>query len=60
MQPVLKAPGSVLSQLIHYGPLSEFAFKFKLRRYGTAVINDSKNLFHLSYPAGSSTLDPKP
>ena len=33
MKPVLKAPGSVDLKLRYDGPLSNFAFNFKLRRY---------------------------
>ena len=32
-EPVLKAPGSTLLKLKHDGPLSNFAFNLKLRRY---------------------------
>jgi len=33
MKPVLKAPGSMLLRLKYDGLLSNFAFKFNLRRY---------------------------
>ena len=33
MNPVSKAPGSMLLKLRYVGPLSDFAFKFDLRRY---------------------------
>jgi hypothetical protein len=32
-KPALKAPGTKRLKLIHDGPLSNFAFKLKLRRY---------------------------
>ena len=35
MKSVLKAPGSMLLKLRYDGPLSNFAFKFDLRRYTT-------------------------
>ena len=36
MKPVLKAPRSMLLKLRYYGPLSNFAFDFNLRRYHLA------------------------
>ena len=33
MKSVLKAPGSMILKLRYDGPLSNFAFKFKSRRY---------------------------
>jgi hypothetical protein len=36
MKLMLKAPGSMLLQLRHGGPLSNFAFKFNSRRYTQA------------------------
>ena len=36
IKPTLKAPGYMLLKLRYDGPLSEFAFKFNLRRYTMA------------------------
>jgi len=35
MKPVLKAPGTMLLKLRYDVPLSNFVFKFNLRRYKT-------------------------
>ena len=40
MKPTVKAPGTKLLKLKYDGPLSSFAFKFNLRRYIVAVIQD--------------------
>jgi hypothetical protein len=37
MKPTLKAPGAKRLKLKHDGPLSNFAFKFNLRRYITVA-----------------------
>jgi hypothetical protein len=37
MRPVLKPPGSMLLKLRFSRPLSDFAFKFNLRRYTMAA-----------------------
>ena len=37
MKSVLKAPGSMLLKLRYDGPLSEFAFKFNLRRFSMGM-----------------------
>jgi len=37
IKPTLKAPGSKRLKLNFYGPLSNFAFKFNLRRYTKAA-----------------------
>ena len=42
MNPVLKAPGSMLLKLRCDGPLSNFAFNFNLRRYVKAANVQSK------------------
>jgi hypothetical protein len=38
IKPALKAPGTKRSELIYDGPLSNFAFKFNLRRYNLVHI----------------------
>jgi len=37
IKPALKAPGTKRLELIYDGPLSNFAFKFNLRRYTTEL-----------------------
>ena len=37
INPTLKAAGSILSKLRYVGPVSNFAFKFNLRRYNLVL-----------------------
>ena len=48
MKPNLKPPGSKLLKLTCDGPLSNFAFKFKLRRYtmGIQQLRIKKHRWH--------------
>ena len=40
IKPALKAPGTKRLELIYDGPLSNFAFKFNLRRYTECLSSD--------------------
>ena len=42
IQPALKAPGTERLKLIYDGPLSNFAFKFNLRRYTKSEVWTTK------------------
>jgi len=44
IKPTLKAPGSKRLKLIFDGPLSNFAFKFNLRRYTWGLTPASESL----------------
>jgi len=49
MKPALKAPGTERLKLKHDEPLSNFAFKFNLRRYSMELWReDTLNFFHNS------------
>jgi len=43
IKPALKAPGTKRLELIYDGPLSDFAFKFKLRRYTSCAPRTSSS-----------------
>jgi len=45
MKPKLKPPGSKLLKLKFDKPLSDFAFKFNLRRYNTGVLDTVSKQF---------------
>jgi len=50
MNPLLKAPGTMLLKLSYDGPLSIFAFKINLRRYIVAFTSTRWNSLQKGHP----------
>ena len=55
IKPTLKAPGTKLLKLKYDDPLSNIAFKFKLRRYNQYLHMLNMLLFFFVYSAGAYT-----